>query len=205
VLTSSSIPANGEYLPAANTIGWATNGTQRATINATGNVVINAPTAGNTLALSTFAGSSALVINAPASGTTVAPLVVNSFATNGLSIQAGDQAGNLWDVGWRDTPQNSFSTAYTLALADRGKQLLAVGGAYTITIPANASVAFPIGTVISIVNPIGSSPKTIAITTDTLNWSPTGAAGSRTLAAAGVATLLKIAATIWYVTGVGIS
>jgi hypothetical protein len=40
VVTSSTIPANGVYLPAANSVGVATNSTLRATIDASGNVGI---------------------------------------------------------------------------------------------------------------------------------------------------------------------
>ena len=50
-------------------------------------------------------------------------------------------------------PQNVQSGDYTLVLADAGKHIYSANtGAQTITIPANASVAFPIGTLITIVN-----------------------------------------------------
>jgi hypothetical protein len=39
--TGSSVPTNGEYLPAANTIGWATNGTQQAKLDSSGNLSFN--------------------------------------------------------------------------------------------------------------------------------------------------------------------
>ena len=50
-------------------------------------------------------------------------------------------------------PQNIQSGDYTLVLSDAGKHIYSANtGAQTITIPTNASVAFPIGTVITIVN-----------------------------------------------------
>ncbi len=50
-------------------------------------------------------------------------------------------------------PQNVQSGNYTLVLGDAGKHIYSANtGAQTITIPTNASVAFPIGTVITIVN-----------------------------------------------------
>lgn len=50
-------------------------------------------------------------------------------------------------------PQNIQSGNYTLALADAGKHIYSANtGAQTITIPTNASVAFPIGSTITIVN-----------------------------------------------------
>jgi hypothetical protein len=50
-------------------------------------------------------------------------------------------------------PQNVQSGNYTLVLGDAGKHIYSANtGAQTITIPTNASVAFPIGSVITIVN-----------------------------------------------------
>ncbi|MBF0399674.1 MAG: hypothetical protein HQL90_02785 [Magnetococcales bacterium] len=102
--------------------------------------------------------------------------------------------------------QNSRSANYTLVLSDAGKQILhpaADNTARTFTIPANSSVAFPVGTQIWFVNE--RNTVTIAITTDTLMLSPSGATGSRTLAARGVATALKITATKWMIFGYGLS
>lgn len=50
-------------------------------------------------------------------------------------------------------PQNIQSANYTLALSDAGKHIYSSNtAAQTITIPTNASVAFPIGSVVTIVN-----------------------------------------------------
>lgn len=50
-------------------------------------------------------------------------------------------------------PQNIQSGNYTLALSDAGKHIYSSNtAAQTITIPTNASVAFPIGSVVTIVN-----------------------------------------------------
>lgn len=103
-------------------------------------------------------------------------------------------------------PQNSQSAAYTLVLADAQKHILhptADNNARTFTIPANSSVAYPIGTAITFVNQINT--VTIAITTDTLTLAGTGTTGSRTLAANGIATALKIANTSWIISGTGLT
>lgn len=103
-------------------------------------------------------------------------------------------------------PQNSQSAAYTTVLADAQKHILhptADNNARTFTIAANASVAYPIGTCITFVNQINT--VTIAITSDTLVLAGTGGTGSRTLAASGVATALKIASTTWIISGTGLS
>jgi hypothetical protein len=58
-------------------------------------------------------------------------------------------------VGFRIIPQNSQSAAYTAVLADSGKQIFhpsADTTARTFTIPANSSVAYPIGTALSFIN-----------------------------------------------------
>lgn len=102
-------------------------------------------------------------------------------------------------------PQNSQSVAYTLVAADAQKHIFhpaADNNARTYTIPANASVPYPIGTCITFVNKINT--LTIAINADTLTLSPAGTTGSRTLAANGVATAMKIAATEWIISGPGL-
>ena len=98
--------------------------------------------------------------------------------------------------------QNIQNSNYTLVLSDAPKHIYkASGGAgETITIPANASVAFPIGTAIPIVNQ-GGGTLSIAITTDTLTLEGDGATGTRTLADDGIATILKVTATAWMISG----
>jgi hypothetical protein len=105
-------------------------------------------------------------------------------------------------IGYRGLPQNSQTGAYTLALADQGKMVNTTTGG--VVIPANGSVAFPIGAAISIFNNSGSN-QTISITTDTLRLAGTATTGSRTLAQYGLATCVKVAATTWAISGAGIT
>lgn len=110
-------------------------------------------------------------------------------------------------VGFRNIPQNSQSAAYTLVLADAGKHIFhpaADNNARTFTIPANSSVAYPIGTALTFIN-MAAANVTIAITTDTLTLSPAGTTGSRTLATNGSATCIKISATEWLISGSGLT
>jgi hypothetical protein len=105
-------------------------------------------------------------------------------------------------------PQNSQSAAYTLVLTDGEKHILhpsADTTARIFTIPANSSVAFPIGTAITFVNQNAGGVITIAITTDTMRIAGAGTTGSRTLAANGIATALKITSTEWIISGTGLS
>jgi hypothetical protein len=111
-------------------------------------------------------------------------------------------------VGFKTIPQNSQSAAYTLVAADSGKHILhpsADTTARTFTIPANSSVPFPIGTAITFINQNGAGVVTIAITTDTMRLSPAGTTGSRTLAANGSATAIKITSTEWIISGSGLT
>ena len=98
-------------------------------------------------------------------------------------------------------PSNSQGVAYTLVLSDAGKS---IDTSANVTIPANASVAFPIGTVISITN-LSASAITVGITTDTLRQAGTSNTGTRTIAGYGIATIRKVASTVWYLNGAGVT
>jgi hypothetical protein len=109
-------------------------------------------------------------------------------------------------VGFRNTPVNSQSAAYTLVLADSGKTIfhpVADDNARTFTIPANSSVAYAVGTVVSFVNL--QNTVTIAITTDTMYLANDGATGSRTLAEYGMASAMKVDSTSWIISGNGLT
>lgn len=111
-------------------------------------------------------------------------------------------------LGYLNIPQNSKSAAYTLVLTDSGKHIFhpsADTTARTFTIPANSSVAFPIGTAITFINQNGAGVITIAITTDTMRLAGAGTTGSRTLAANGVATAIKVTSTEWIISGTGLT
>lgn len=126
----------------------------------------------------------------------------NSTADDAPSFK--DESGNI--VAFRAIPQNSQSAAYTTVLGDANKHILhpiADNNARTFTIDSNANVAYPIGTAITFVNLINT--VTIAITSDTMYLAGTGTTGSRTLAAYGVATALKVASTTWVISGTGLT
>ena len=132
----------------------------------------------------------------------VFPIVDNSAtATKKITVDNLNTALNGIGI-----PQNSQSAAYTTVLADAGKHILhpvADTNDRTFTIDSNANVAYPVGTVISFVNEVNT--VTIAITSDTLTMAGTGSTGSRTLAANGMATALKITTTKWMINGTGLT
>lgn len=109
------------------------------------------------------------------------------------------------EPGYKGTPQRDISASAALVLADCGKQIYLSGGTgQTLTIPANASVAFPIGTAIVIINDSGNT-WSLAITTDTLEEFVTGNTGTRTIADNGKAVIEKVTATLWKVSGLGLT
>lgn len=102
--------------------------------------------------------------------------------------------------------QNSKSANYTTVLLDAGRHILHPStddNPRTFTIDSNANVAYKIGTAITFINRINT--VTIAITADTLRLAGAGTTGSRTLAANGIATAIKIGATEWMISGTGLS
>lgn len=153
-------------------------------------------TSGNTLARTLLASSTGSLISL-ATGTTQVWL---DLPASWLAPGTG--------YGYPTVPQNSQSAPYTCVLADAGKQIFhpaADTTARTFTIPANSSVAYPIGTTLTFVNQNAAGVVTIAITTDTMRLLPTGGTGSRTLAANGQATALKITSTEWQITGTNLT
>ena len=132
--------------------------------------------------------------------------------TNSLTLSGTDSTTMTFPVasasiGYINIPQNSKSAAYTTVLADQGKHIFhpaADTNARTFTIDSNANVAYAIGTTITFINETANL-VTIAITSDTLTWCPSGTTGSRTLAQYGVATATKVTTTKWYLTGVGLT
>jgi hypothetical protein len=111
------------------------------------------------------------------------------------------------EIGYAGIPQNLQTGNYTCVLTDANKMIAHMSGAGsgdTYTIPANSSVAFPIGTFITFVNN-DSSNLSIAITSDIMYLAGTTTTGTRTLGQNGVATALKIASTTWIIQGSALS
>jgi hypothetical protein len=152
-----------------------------------------------------------VTLAADATGTTT---TVTAGPGMTLSVPPGQEfslfrtAANVWRGGAQDDglQQNSQSTAYTTVWADRNKHILhptADNNARTFTIDSNANVPYPTGTTLTFVNQINT--VTIAITSDTLTLAGAGTTGSRTLAANGIATAIKVSSTGWVINGTGLT
>lgn len=179
---------------------------------------------------STWATSAALTANAlmvgggagaaPSTVTTgtgvLTALAVNTGSSGAVVTQGGaiisattvnDSAGTGYTIGYRQMPQNNQAAAatYTLVLADDGKHVYLTGGTTnTLTVPANSSVAFAIGTVITVVNN-NSGSCTITGPASSLQLANGALATSRTLATKGMATMVKVGTDLWYVSGAGVT
>ena len=170
-----------------------------------------------TLVTPTLGVASATTVNkvtltAPATGSTLTIADGKTLtASNSITLAGTDSTTMTFppasaSVGYLNIPQNAQTSAYTLVLADSGKHIYmaAAQAATTMTIPANGTVAFPIGTAVTFVN-MSANAMTIAITTDTMYLGGTGTTGSRTLAQYGTATALKMTSTTWIISGSGLT
>ena len=204
-LTSPTLTAPALGTPASGTLTNTTGLPISTGVSGLGAGVatfLATPSSANLIsAITDETGTGALVFaNSP---TLVTPVLgtPSSGTLSGCTVDGTDA------VGFRNIPQNSQSAAYTLVLDDAGKHIFHPVGdnnARTFTIPANSSVAYPIGTTITFIN-MAVANVTIAITSDTLTLSSAGTTGSRTLATNGSATCIKITSTQWLISGSGLT
>lgn len=123
--------------------------------------------------------------------------------TAGITVANATTSSTAASYGYLGMPQNSKNVNYELVIGDMGKHVY-VTSTSTVTIPAYTNVDFPIGTSIAIIAGAGVTAS-IAITTDTLYLGGTGTTGTRTLAAYGMATLVKVAQSTWFISGTGLT
>ena len=121
----------------------------------------------------------------------------NAYSSGGMNSAAA--------VGFLGMPQNAQSgTTYTLALSDQGKHVYASNLTSTLTIPANTVTSFPVGTTIAIIaGP--TTTATITILSDTLYLGGSGTTGNRTLSPFGMATIVKVTSSSWFINGTGLN
>ena len=113
--------------------------------------------------------------------------------------------GNGFDDALAKLTLNAQTATYTVVLTDNRNKIVTmdVATANDFLIPTNASVAFPIGSVINVIQ-IGAGKTTIkAVTPATTTISSTGATATdpELFAQFSAASCIKVATDAWYVVG----
>jgi hypothetical protein len=113
--------------------------------------------------------------------------------------------GNGFDDALAKLTLNAQTATYTVVLTDNRNTLVTmdVATANDFLIPTNANVAFPIGSVINVIQ-IGAGKTTIeAVTPGTTTISSTGATATAPALRAqfSAASCIKVATDTWYVVG----
>ncbi len=211
---STSSANNWQIDVSAGTFRWFTPGIVQMSLTPSssgGTVSVNQVIASGTITLS---GPSPTITSTNPTAASVFPSTVTGITIGSSTIKTtvfpadGTVTAASAASGYMGMPRgnsgNAITGAYAITAADAGKHLYITTTGQTVTIPANGSVALPIGTTIVFVNGSGVT-TTIAITTDTLRQANTSNTGSRTLASNGMATLVKINTTEWIIGGNGLS
>jgi hypothetical protein len=209
-------------------------GHTNATIGLTGNTTVTGTlTSTSTIqgTTGTFTGATLAINGATPAITSTNASAASIFTSNVTSVTIGSSTIKTTDYpvaptgttsgtvtqaaqlsGYIGMPQNLQATSgtftYTFAASDAGKHIYATGTptSVTFTIPANSAVAFEIGTTFVVMNDLGAATNiSIAITTDTMQLAGTGTTGTRTLARYGVASITKVTATKWIISGNGLT
>lgn len=107
-------------------------------------------------------------------------------------------------LGYRNIPQVSKTAGFTFDLSNGGRHIYYTGAADSAIIPADSSVAFPLGTTLTVVNN-GSGDLTINAASVTLYQAGSTNTGNRTLATKGLATLFKTDVDVWFISGLGLT
>jgi hypothetical protein len=139
-------------------------------------------------------------------GTLGVSVLGNIVTDSNVVLNTGNIVGNTagFTVGYLNVPQVTAGNV-TLALTDAGKHYYSTASSTTtLTIPANASVAFATGTAIGIVNQ-GTGNITVAAASGvTLYIGGNSTAGNRTVTSYGIGSILKVATDTWFITGTNI-
>lgn len=194
------------------------NGNSNVSVSsANANVTISVSTVANVVSISpttvSVAGNIA-VGNVSISGNiaTGNSSVSGNIAVGNISV-SGNIIGNAQSgpssataVGYMSLPVNSQAgnSSYTLALTDQGR-LIYSNVAMTLTVPLNATVAFPVGAVVALAQYGTGTMSIVATSGVTIAFVGTSFVGNRTLSSAGMASLTQVATNTWLASGTNLS
>jgi hypothetical protein len=188
----STVTAKGDLL-----VGTASGVVSKQAVGTDGYVL----TADSTLTNGIKWSATSAGYSAPTLGSTVIPSGTTVTTLAGLTLTSptiNDPKLNL-------SINANTATTYTFVLTDNGKLVTSNNAsAQTLSIPTNASVAFPIGTQINVAWITGAGQPTInAVTSGTTTVLSTGATSTapKLRVVNSVATCIKIATDTWLVTG----
>ena len=208
-LTGANVSGTVSFADTANNVAIANvfGAGNIATVNLDGNTANYLDGTGSwgpvTATSATTAGTvtTAAQPNITSLGTLVDLTVTGNIA--GANINANT---NGFSIGYLEIPQVALTANDTIALEDSGKHFRSTtAGNITLSIPTNATVAFPVGTAISIVEQAAGNILVNAISGVTLYQAGNSTAGNRVISTYGVATLMKVDTDTWFISGTGVS
>ena len=187
-----------------------TSGAFTTTLTVSANTNVTLPSTGT---LVTLTGTETLTGKTLTSPTITTPTITLSTSpsttdarlswdSTNKKLQVGNGTISL-DFASSNVITNAQTASYTLILTDKDDLIeMGVGSANTVTIPTNASVAFPVGTQITVLQ-TGSGATSIVVSAGvTLNATPQGTANRANLRAQwSSVTLIKRAENTWVAIG----
>jgi hypothetical protein len=188
-VASITVDAKGRITAASNVPIVVSN------VSLTASVTGTLPVANGGTGLASVTANHVILGNDTSAFTTVAPGTSgNVLTSNGTTWTSAAAAG-----GAVSFPQNSQSADYTLVLSDAGKHIFQPASDTAIrsfTIPANSSVAFPIGTVILFTVEKNAPGIRVKINSDTLTLG-NGLTGTANVAQNNSLMAIKVGSTKW--------
>ena len=127
----------------------------------------------------------------------------SSGNTRGLYMDLGNAPnGSGTAVGYREVPQISFTGNTTIAATDAGRHFYSVSASnLQLTIANNTSVAWTVGTAMTIVNRGTANVLIVPGTGVSLYLAGNSTSANRVVTTYGMATMINVAANIWMING----